>query len=63
MIEFPFPDSEHRLSIWKGIFPTETPIAAEVNFELIAQQFKLAGGNIRNIALAAAFSQLRQDRL
>lgn len=55
IIEFPFPDSNHRLSIWKGILPKETPIAPDVDFELIAQQFKLAGGNIRNIALAAAF--------
>ncbi|MBD2037648.1 ATP-binding protein [Leptolyngbya sp. FACHB-321] len=54
IIEFPFPDVEHRLHIWKGIFPAEAPIAP-LDFEAIAQQFKLAGGNIRNIALAAAF--------
>lgn len=54
IIEFPFPDVEHRLNIWKGVFPSETPIAP-FDFEAIAQQFKLAGGNIANIALAAAF--------
>ncbi|MGV0025335.1 ATP-binding protein [Phormidesmis priestleyi] len=55
IIEFPFPDREHRLSIWKGMFPAETPIAPDLDFGSIAQQFKLAGGNIRNIALGAAF--------
>ncbi|XHX78779.1 MAG: ATP-binding protein [Stenomitos frigidus ULC029] len=54
IIEFPFPDVEHRLNIWKGIFPVEAPIAP-LDFDTIAQQFKLTGGNIRNIALAAAF--------
>lgn len=55
IVEFPFPDVENRLEIWRQIFPQETPIAADVDFAAIAQQFKLSGGNIRNIALAAAF--------
>jgi SpoVK/Ycf46/Vps4 family AAA+-type ATPase len=55
IVEFPFPEAEYRLEIWRHIFPSATPISDEVNFETIAQRFKLAGGNIRNIALAAAF--------
>jgi SpoVK/Ycf46/Vps4 family AAA+-type ATPase len=55
IIEFPFPDVENRLEIWRHAFPKETPVSSDVNFAAIAQQFKLAGGNIRNIALSAAF--------
>lgn len=55
MIEFPFPEAEHRLQIWQVTLPRELPLASDVNLELLAQHFRLAGGNIRNIALAAAF--------
>jgi SpoVK/Ycf46/Vps4 family AAA+-type ATPase len=55
IIEFPFPEEEYRLRIWQGIWPKETPLAEEVDLYAMARQFKLTGGNIRNIALAAAF--------
>jgi ATPase family associated with various cellular activities (AAA) len=54
-IHFPSPDESSRRLIWAGIWPAETPLASDVNLELLAQQFKLSGGNIKNIALAAAF--------
>lgn len=31
------------------------PLAADVDLSFLAHQFKLSGGNIKNIALAAAF--------
>ena len=52
---FPFPDEAHRLSIWKGIWPLQTPLAEDLGFDYLADRFKLSGGNIKNIALAAAF--------
>ncbi|MCE7990098.1 MAG: AAA family ATPase [Caldilinea sp. CFX5] len=55
IIEFPFPDEEQRYRIWCGVFPAEAPLAADVDFAALAQAYKLSGGNIRNIALAAAF--------
>lgn len=55
IIEFPFPEAEGRLQIWQRIFPQATPLGADVDLQLMAQKFKLVGGNIRNIALAAAF--------
>ena len=36
-----------------GIWPAETPLAADVDLGFLARQFKLSGGNIKNIALAA----------
>ncbi len=55
VIEFPFPDAEHRERIWRSILPPAAPVAGDVNFGFLARQFELAGGSIRNIALAAAF--------
>ena len=55
VVEFPFPDEEYRKRIWQVVFPREAPLAADVNFELLAREIKLAGANIKNIALASAF--------
>jgi predicted AAA+ superfamily ATPase len=55
VVEFPFPDAEHREKIWRSILPPGAPVAGDVNFSFLARQFELAGGSIRNIALAAAF--------
>ncbi len=53
VINFPFPDASLRAAIWERVFPTPTPVE---NLD-IAQLAKLnvAGGNIRNIAMNAAF--------
>jgi len=53
-VQFPFPDDESRRRIWTGIWPAATPVDADVDAAYLAKQFKLSGGNIKNIALAAA---------
>ncbi|MFC1475877.1 AAA family ATPase [Candidatus Zixiibacteriota bacterium] len=54
-IHFPFPDEDGRRRIWEKIWPKKTPLAATVDLDSLAYRFKLSGGNIKNIALAAAF--------
>jgi SpoVK/Ycf46/Vps4 family AAA+-type ATPase len=54
-VEFPFPDARHRRLIWEKVWPTDTPRSAELDLDFMARQFELTGGNIRNIAVAAAF--------
>jgi len=54
-VEFPFPEQEDRHRIWQRIFPQEAPLAADVDLAFLARQFKVTGGNIKNIALTAAF--------
>lgn len=54
-VEFPLPDERHRQQIWRRVFPREAPLAADVDFAFLAQGFELSGGNIRNVALAAAY--------
>jgi hypothetical protein len=52
-INFPFPDAVQREAIWKGVFPQATP-TRELDHKRLAQ-LNVTGGNIRNIALNAAF--------
>jgi ATP-dependent 26S proteasome regulatory subunit len=54
-VDIPFPEEEYRLRIWTTLFPPDVPRAADLDFRLLAHRFKLAGGNIRNIIVAAAF--------
>lgn len=54
-VDFPFPDENSRLRIWQHIFPGETPLAKGIDFEYFSKSFNISGGNIKNIALAAAF--------
>ncbi|HEX4004734.1 MAG TPA: ATP-binding protein [Acidobacteriaceae bacterium] len=52
-VNFPFPDSAQRQAIWSRIFPSNTPTQGLEPARL--SQLNVAGGNIRNIALNAAF--------
>jgi len=53
VITFPFPDGPQRAKIWARIFPPETPVR-DLDVLKLAR-LNVAGGNIRNIALNAAF--------
>lgn len=53
IVQFPFPDAIQRAEIWRRIFPAATP-ADHLDLERLSM-LQVAGGNIRNIALAAAF--------
>jgi hypothetical protein len=55
VVDLPLPDEPLRLRLWRNMFTADTPLAADVNFPLLARQYKLSGGEIRNVALAAAF--------
>ena len=54
-VEFPFPEEQDRYRIWQRIFPIEAPLAEDIDLRFLSRQFKLTGGHIKNIALAAAF--------
>jgi ATPase family protein associated with various cellular activities (AAA)/winged helix domain-containing protein len=53
IVQFPFPDAAQRAEIWRRIFPRETP-TEHLDQNKLAR-LNVAGGNIRNIALNAAF--------
>jgi hypothetical protein len=53
VVQFPFPDQTQRELIWRGIFPSATPLE-NIDYGKLAR-LNMSGGNIRNIALNAAF--------
>jgi SpoVK/Ycf46/Vps4 family AAA+-type ATPase len=54
-VEFPSPGEADRRRIWEGIWPADTPRDPTLPLDFMARRFEVTGGNIRNIALAAAF--------
>jgi AAA+ superfamily predicted ATPase len=61
VVDFPVPDAEQRLRIWRGLFPAG--LAAPPDHELaeVAERFHLTGGVIRNAVVSAAFRTLHAD--
>ncbi|WP_189134114.1 ATP-binding protein [Wenjunlia tyrosinilytica] len=53
VVEFPFPGVPERAEIWRRVIPKQAPTEG-LDVDLLAQ-LTVAGGSIRNIALAAAF--------
>ena len=53
VVDFPFPSAAQREEIWRRSFPGDVPLA-DLYYDRLAR-LRLAGGNIRNIALGAAF--------
>jgi hypothetical protein len=53
VVQFPFPDAAHRAEIWRRVFPEKTPLE-NVDAQVLSS-LNVSGGNIRNIALNAAF--------
>ena len=53
IVQFPFPDAAQRAEIWQRVFPKSTPTSG-LSFQKLVK-LTVPGGNIRNIALNAAF--------
>jgi SpoVK/Ycf46/Vps4 family AAA+-type ATPase len=53
VVKYAFPDASQREEIWKRVFPKDTPREG-LDYGKLAK-LNVAGGNIRNIALNAAF--------
>lgn len=59
IVQFPFPDQTQREAIWRGIFPAAIPRDG-IDYGKLAR-LNVAGGNIHNIALNAAFLAAETD--
>jgi hypothetical protein len=55
IIDFPTPDEDARLALWRMHLPDRLPQDPDLDLEFMAHRFALAGGNIRNICLTAAY--------
>jgi SpoVK/Ycf46/Vps4 family AAA+-type ATPase len=61
-ITFPLPEAAQRLQIWQQVWPNTTPLDGDVDLEFLAREFKVTGGNIKNMALTAAFLAVAEGR-
>jgi hypothetical protein len=59
VVHFPFPDASQREAIWRGVFPSATPVE-KLDYTKLAR-LNVTGGNIRNIAISAAFLSAEAD--
>jgi hypothetical protein len=53
IVEFPFPEAPERAAIWDRVLPATAPTEG-LDLERLSR-LAIAGGNIRNVALGAAF--------
>ena len=62
VVEFPFPEEEDRLEIWRRVFPEKAPLDDSFDIGFLARQFKIAGGNIKNVAVTSAFLAAQENK-
>ncbi|MGW0949828.1 ATP-binding protein [Streptomyces sp. NPDC002623] len=55
VVDFPVPDPEQRLALWDRCLAPLLPGAGDLDLPFCAASFELAGGNIRSIAVTAAY--------
>jgi hypothetical protein len=55
LVDFPEPDASLRLVLWDRCLGSTVPRDADIDLDFLAERFRLSGGNIRNITVAAAF--------
>jgi SpoVK/Ycf46/Vps4 family AAA+-type ATPase len=52
IVDFPLPDAAERKKIWRQVIPEHVD-SSQVEVDFLAEQFPLAGGNIRSIVFNA----------
>jgi len=55
VIDFPLPEPEYRRVLWDRCLGSSVPRDDDVDLEFAAARFELSGGNIRSIAITAAY--------
>ncbi|MDX2094027.1 MAG: ATP-binding protein [Kofleriaceae bacterium] len=53
-VQFELPEEDERKALWRSMFPPKVPLADDIDWELVAQRFQMAGGYIKKAALRAA---------
>jgi len=60
-VQFPLPDEDDRVLLWKRMLPERAKVDSDVNFRQLAKEYEMSGGNIRNAVLRAAFYAAAED--
>src|SRR5260370_15384402 len=62
LVDFPDPEEEYRRRLWERTLGTTVPRDANLDLDFLARAFKLSGGAIRNIVVAAAYAAAEEQR-
>jgi len=62
LVDFPEPEEPYRRQLWERCLGTLMPREDGLDLDFLARAFKLSGGGIRNIAVAAAYAAAEQQR-
>ncbi|HJP88002.1 MAG TPA: AAA family ATPase [Candidatus Limnocylindrales bacterium] len=62
IVDFALPEEAHRRQLWERNLPPKVPRDGDIDLEFLAKRFKLSGGDIRNICVAAAFLAAAEGR-
>jgi len=49
------PELKERERLWRSFLPPQAPVSTDVNLHILAKEFELSGGYIKNAAVRAAF--------
>jgi hypothetical protein len=55
VVDFPKPDADHRLELWRRCLPAAVPRDEDLDLRFCADAFELSGGSIRSVAVTAAY--------
>lgn len=61
-LEFPEPDKKMRRKLWELLIPDSLPVSKDLDFEELACNYKLTGGEIKNVIVNAARRALLKDK-
>jgi Winged helix domain, variant/ATPase family associated with various cellular activities (AAA) len=62
IVDFALPEEEHRRLLWDRNLTPAVPKSDDIDLGFLARRFKLSGGDIRNICVAAAYLAAAADR-
>ncbi|HET9442917.1 MAG TPA: ATP-binding protein [Acidimicrobiales bacterium] len=62
VIDFPVPDAQFRRALWERCLGRDLPRADDIDLDFAAARFELSGGNIRSIAVTAAYFAAEEAR-
>ena len=62
IVNFPFPNAQHRLEIWKKSFPEQVPKSNDLDLKFLANNLQISGGNIKNTVINSAFLAAKNNK-
>jgi SpoVK/Ycf46/Vps4 family AAA+-type ATPase len=62
IVDFPMPEEDDRRRLWLANLPASLPREDGIDLDFLAHQFRVSGGNIKNICVTAAYLAAAEGR-